>query len=565
MHRLLVILMLLVAAMGSGVAQDSRKYDEFFLEAMMMRQKGHSDAAFDLLRHCVSIDPQRSEAYFFLAQYYSALKNKEKSLECYEKAAQLSPENETYLEVLAGAYINNVQYDKAVGIYEKLVEKHPGRIDVLEQLAGLYQQTDDKENAIKTLERLEFIEGKNDRISQVKSELFRAMGDKEASIEEMRKLAEQYPNDINYKVYYAEALLRNDEGQQSMAIIDDVLKEEPDNSHALMLARVYYLDNGDRAAGDSLTVRILKNDKVAADDKMFVMRQEIAFNEESQEDSTKIINLFKILMEQPQTGSDLALLYVSYMDLKKMPREAMHDVVRKILSIEPDNSSARLHLVGDAWMKSNFDEVIRLCQEARVYNPDEMKFYYYQGLAFYNKEDKDGALDAFINGVGAIGADADTEMASDFYMMIGDILHDKDRKQEAYAAYDSCLQWNPDNIACMNNYAYFLSLDEDSLDKAEEMSYKTIKAEPKNSTYLDTYAWVLFVQKRYAEAKVYIEQALKYDSVDVSADVLEHAGDIYAHNNDMDKALEYWKQAAKLEPKDKVLIRKIKLKKYLKE
>ena len=194
-----------------------------------------------------------------------------------------------------------------------------------------------------------------------------------------------------------------------------------------------------------------------------------------------------------------------------------------------------------------------------------MKFYYYQGLAFYNKEDKDGALDAFINGVGAIGADADTEMASDFYMMIGDILHDKDRKQEAYAAYDSCLQWKPDNIACMNNYAYFLSLDEDSLDKAEEMSYKTIKAEPKNPTYLDTYAWVLFVQKRYAEAKVYIEQALKYDSVDVSADVLEHAGDIYAHNNDMEKALEYWKQAAKLEPKDKVLIRKIKLKKYLKE
>ena len=36
-------------------AQDTlntqRTYDEFFLEAMIQRQKGNNDAAFDLLRH----------------------------------------------------------------------------------------------------------------------------------------------------------------------------------------------------------------------------------------------------------------------------------------------------------------------------------------------------------------------------------------------------------------------------------------------------------------------------------------------------------------------------------
>jgi Tfp pilus assembly protein PilF len=136
-------------------------------------------------------------------------------------------------------------------------------------------------------------------------------------------------------------------------------------------------------------------------------------------------------------------------------------------------------------------------------------------------------------------------------------------KAEAYEAYDSCLQWRPDNIACLNNYAYFLSIDGKHLDKAEEMSRRTIKKEPENPTYLDTYAWVLFRQKRYAEAKIYIEQALKFDTVDVSADVLEHAGDIYANNGEMEKAMEKWKEALKLAPENKVLIRKIKLKKYL--
>jgi Tfp pilus assembly protein PilF len=98
------------------------------------------------------------------------------------------------------------------------------------------------------------------------------------------------------------------------------------------------------------------------------------------------------------------------------------------------------------------------------------------------------------------------------------------------------------------------------------MSYRTIKAEPKNATYLDTYAWILFMQQRYSEAKIYIDQALqnKDDSVDNSV-ILEHAGDIYACCNDSDKALNYWQDALKGLPDKEVLIRKIKLKKYIKE
>ena len=75
---------------------------------------------------------------------------------------------------------------------------------------------------------------------------------------------------------------------------------------------------------------------------------------------------------------------------------------------------------------------------------------------------------------------------------------------EAYAAYDSSLVYNPSNIGALNNYAYYLSVERRDLDKAEEMSYKTVKAEPNNSTYLDTYAWILFEKGNYAEARIYI-------------------------------------------------------------
>lgn len=564
MHKFLLILLSVLLWCADAAAQKSDvRYNNFFLEAMLQRQKGNIDASFDLLRHCISIDPSKPEAYYFLAQYYTILKDKEKSLQCFKKAAELNPDNETYMETLARAYINNNQFAESIEILEKVVEKDAVRIDILELLAQLYVQVDDKDNAIKTLSRIENIEGKNEQISHMKSEIYREMGNKEASINEMQSLSEQYPYDMSMKARYAQTLFFNEEFDMAMGVIGEIFKEDSTNVFAQQLARDYYFDKGLKEKADSMLYVILNNSKTTTADKVQMLRQEIIFNEQNKRDSTEVIKLFELMMQQPQTDTELALLYVSYMDMKKMPREAMHNVVKKVLEIEPDNSSARMHLVGDAWLAEKFDEVIRLCKDARIYNPEEIKFYYYQGLAYFNKDDFDNALDAFKNGVGAITGESDVEMVSDLYMLMGDLLFKKEMKAEAYEAYDSCLQWNPDNIACLNNYAYFLSIDGKHLDKAEEMSRRTIKKEPENPTYLDTYAWVLFRQKRYAEAKIYIEQTLKFDTVDVSADVLEHAGDIYANNGEIEKAMEKWKEALKLAPKNKVLIRKIKLKKYL--
>ena len=107
---------------------------------------------------------------------------------------------------------------------------------------------------------------------------------------------------------------------------------------------------------------------------------------------------------------------------------------------------------------------------------------------------------------------------------MGDILHQKGLAEAAFAAYDSCLVWKGDNISCLNNYAYYLSERGERLTQAEEMSYKTIKAEPKNATYLDTYAWILFMEGRYSEAKIYIDQALQNLEESENNDVIkEHA------------------------------------------
>ena len=543
---------------------DAGRYDRFFIDAMLQRQKGNNDAAFDLLKHCVHIRPEAPEAYFFLAQYYMSLKQNDKAIECFKKAADLEPDNTTYLETLAKAYVTNDNDSLAIGTLEKIVEKETGRIDILEMLVQLYQKRADYDNTIKTLDRLETLEGKNERLTYAKSEIYSLTGDKKAAINEMKKLADQYPNDLNYRGMYGDALLMNGREKEAFDIYTGILKAEPDNYRAQLSMRAYYKQKDMAADADSMTMQLLLNKNTGDDARVYIMRQEIAESENGGGDSTKILRLFDRMMAQPQASTDIAILYATYMSLKKMPQEKIEAVLEKVLAQTPDNAAARLQLVAYAWQRDDLDRVIELCKAARQYNPDEMAFYYYEGMAHFRKDDNDSALNAFQNGISVIGEHSDPDIVSDFYAVMGDLLYEKGRAAEAYAAYDSCLQWKDDNIGCLNNYAYYLSVNGDSLDKAEKMSYRTVKAEPKNATYLDTYAWILFMQGRYAEAKIYIDQAVQNDS-DSSAVILEHAGDIHAKAGDIDGAVELWARAAAKDPANKLLARKIRQRKYIKE
>lgn len=554
-----------------SVAQDAdrnRRYDAFFLDAICQREKGNNDAVFDLLRHCVDIDSTRSEAYYYLAQYYSALKQKDTVLSYLKKSVELEPDNATYLETLANAYLNQRKYKDAIDVLERLCEKNHDRDDVLALLIQLYEQENDYDNAIRTLGKLETIEGKSERLSYAKSDLYTKKGDKKAAIAEMKTLADQYPNDNNYRCLYANTLYINGQKKKAVAIYDKVLKEEPDNRNAQMALVAYYNDQKDSANVNSMIERVLFNKNASTSDRVALMRQVIGDSEESGGDSTRVLQLFYRLINMPQADSDMALFCASYMNMKKMPNDSIRQVLEKVLEMSPDHAAARLQLVSYAWQAEDRDRVIELCKAARQYNPDEMAFYYYQGIAYYQKDDLDNALNAFQNGIGVITSDSDPSIVSDFYAVMGDILHQKGMEKEAFEAYDSCLVWKEDNIGCLNNYAYYLSEKGIRLDDAEKMSFRTIKAEPKNATYLDTYAWILFMQKRYDEAKTYIDQTLENDTTP-SAVLFEHAGDIYYHVGEKEKALEYWQEA--LEQSDEsdgrqqILTRKIKLKKYLEE
>ena len=120
---------------------------------------------------------------------------------------------------------------------------------------------------------------------------------------------------------------------------------------------------------------------------------------------------------------------------------------------------------------------------------------------------------------------------------------------------------NPNNLGALNNCAYYLACEDRDLDKAEAMILKVVSEKPEDGTSLDTYAWVLFKKQDYVKAKEVIDGALENESAP-SAELYEHAGDIYFMNKEPDEALEFWRKALALDPDNDLLKRKVKHKTF---
>ena len=540
-----------------------QSYNYFFLEGVRQQEMGNLTAAFDLLRHARDLNPNAPEVYYLLAPYYVDLKDDTRSRAYYERAATLDPENSSYIEKLGQLYVSQKDYPNAINAYEKLYALNKARVDVLQILYQLYGSQNEFQQMINVLNRIEVLEGSSEQISLSKMQIYEQMGEKRKEYDELKSLVDSHPLDLNYKVMFGNWLLQNGKKKEAVKLYRNVLKEEPTNALAKLSLLDYYRTIGDQATVDVITQELLQSPKTEKETKIALLRQVISSNQQANvSDSAEVMKLFSQALSVPQSDADILMMKAAYMSLKKMPKAEINRVYEQAIDVEPDNSRARIALIQNIWDTGDYDKVIAICRPAQEYNPEEMVFYYFQGMAQYQKHENDAALQTFRKGISQIKADSNPDVVSDFYALMGEILHEKGRLAESFQAYDSCLQWKPDNIAAMNNYAYYLSEANKDLPKAEQLSYKTIKAEPNNSTFLDTYAWILFQQKRYEEAKIYIDQAIRSDST-LTGVVKEHAGDIYAMTGDIDKALEFWQQSLKGGNQSAVLKKKIQLKKYV--
>ena len=551
-------------AQSSLTSEQQRKYDYFFLEAMRLKEKKDYASAFGLLQHCLDIHPNAASALYEVSQYYMFLRQVPQGQEALEKAVANAPDNYWYSQGLASLYQQQNELDKAITLLEQMVVRFPAKQDPLFNLLDLYGRQEKYDKVISTLNRLEKHMGKNEQLSMEKFRIYLQMKDDKKAFQEIESLVQEYPMDMRDQVILGDVYLQNGKKQEAYDVYQKVLAAEPDNPMAIFSMASYYKQTGQEELYQQQLDTLLLNKKVTPDTKVGVMRQMIVENEQADKDSTQIIALFDRIMKQEQDDPQIPMLYAQYLLSKNMEAESV-PVLEQVVDLDPTNNAARMMLIGAAVKKEDYKQIIKVCEPGIEATPDALEFYYYLAVAYNQAEKPDSVISICKRALEHKTADGKKEIVSEFYSILGDMYHTQKQMKEAYAAYDSALVYNPSNIGALNNYAYYLSVERRDLDKAEEMSYKTVKAEPNNATYLDTYAWILFEKGNYAEARIYIDNAMKSEGGDKSDVIVEHCGDIYYMTGDVDGALTYWKKALEMGSESKTLKQKIEKKKYIAE
>ena len=539
--------------------QDS-VFGERFLKAVQLREKGKFDSSMMYIDSCLQINPNSAVAHFMRAEYNASNDKDTLALQDYEAAATLEPDNDTYQERVAQMYIGTGNFAKATEAYEKLYKGHRDRDDVLNILVQLYRQQKDYDKMLDAINRLEQVDGESDQLSMMRMNAYELKGDEKGAYATLKGLADSHPNDPNFKLMLGNWLMQHKRQQEAYDIYTTVLKTEPDNAMAQSCMYDYYNETGQDAKAQEMMDKLLLGKETPSDTRIQFFRNAIQQNEKTGGDSTKIVQLFKQVQQVVPRDTTVAQLKAAYYTLKNFPKDSIDSALTELLKLQPDNAGARIQLIQDKWPSQDWKTIAVLSEPGMLYNPNELAFYFFTGLSRYYLKDDDGALTAMKKGTAFINDQSSVDIVSDLYSIMGEIYHSKGMNKEAYAAYDSCLQYKPDNTPTLNNYAYFLSVDGAHLDKAEQMSAKAIAAEPKNATYLDTYAWVLYKLGRYADAKIYIDQTLKFSTDSTSDNTLyEHAAEIYAQLGDYKSAVNFLQQAVKHGGDAKALEKKIRM------
>jgi tetratricopeptide (TPR) repeat protein len=198
-------------------------------------------------------------------------------------------------------------------------------------------------------------------------------------------------------------------------------------------------------------------------------------------------------------------------------------------------------------------------EEALTLFPNQAPLYLYTAIAFAQTGKHEKAI-SYLKNASTLEVE-DKQLLSQIYSGLGDSYNGLKKSKDSDQAYEKALELNPTNSYVLNNYAYYLSLRNENLDRAASMSKKSNELEQGNASFEDTYAWVLFKQKKYTEARIWIEKAIKHNPE--SGTQYEHYGDILFKIGEAAKALEQWKLAKAKGEKSSTLEKKIYEKKYI--
>lgn len=539
--------------------EQKNEFEFLFIEGVKQKKLGNLSSAVSIFSRCLEIDPQSAVALFEMGSLHYANKDLTSASLLLEKAVAINPLNNWYKISLAQVYQQRRQFSEAANLYSELCTAEPANLEFLYSKAVLLGMAERNEEAVEAYDKLEKQTGLNDQISVAKQNLYLAMGKPDKAFAEINKLIVSNPGEPQYYGLLAELYQQQGDKTSALENYNKILEIEPDNGFVHFSLASYYIGESDfKQAFEHIKLAFL-NDDLDADTKIQYYMMQTAQPGESDWTDAQIDELLDILHQKYPDDNRMFAIFADHLVRQSKLGEA-RDYLKKYLDTDKNSFEIWWQYLLISNDLQDWTRLYTDSKEAIELFPNQAALYALNAVGALQTEQYGQAIKIIAEGENYVGDN--TSLKIQFAVYRAEANYKLKHVEEAFQAYEDVIQLDPENYMAMNNYAYYLSVQGTSLDKAERYSNKVIQANPNNPTYLDTHAWVLFKRKDYSLAKFYIESALENGGAD-NGTLVEHYGDILFMLGEKGKALDEWKKALELGDGSSVLRQKVSENRYI--
>jgi tetratricopeptide (TPR) repeat protein len=522
----------------SNISEEAQtKFAFYFVDGCKERMKGNIEIAENLFRECLKIDPSSAATKYELGNIYRYSGLYDEAIKYGRACANEDPKNKWYQLLYIECLSNKRQYNAAAEVYTRLIKNHPNTPEFYEGLAAQYMYAGNYEKAYKTYDEIEKQFGYNDAFTLNKIKILKEQRKFTEVENEFKKLIENNKQEIRYYTYLADFYQETAQNNKAFDTYQEALKIAPNDPLLHLALADYYKFINDKENFFNEVKIAFKNPDLETEVKTKILSSYYEISEKNETLKNQADTLFNIALKLHPGSSDLHGLKGDFLIRDEKVKEAHEEYLLAIKSEKGNFELWNQLLITESelgeykLLEENSSSAIELF-------PNQPLPYFFNGLANSTLKNYTKAIESLNEGLEFVYEN--NALMLSFYSTLGDCYNANKDFEKSDKAFDNALKIDPDNASILNNYAYYLSLRKEKLDKAEKYSKRSNELKPNNVNYIDTYGWILFQQSKYNDAEVWLNRAVK---ISKKGSIAEHYGDVLFKLGKKDEALIYWNEA----------------------
>jgi tetratricopeptide (TPR) repeat protein len=516
--------------------KEYRQFEIAFLDGNREKILGNISEAEAYFRTAIEINPKSDATLFELAKLSVERGRLNEASIFMEEARSIDPENFWYAEYLAQIYAESGRLDPAIVVVEEIIEAHPEKYDYYFNLASLLTAQGKYDEALEVYGELEEKFGVMEEVAIQRQMIFLEQDNAKKALEEVDKLIAFNPNELRYYGMKAEILEQTGQREEAIALYKNMLEMDPTNGLVLVALYEIYEQEGKASEARQYLISAFGSPDLGIDVKVNILLNLMSNRAESPQLLFDLSD--KLVKSHPDNAKSYAIQGDIYNNYNR--QEEARASFQKAVTLDPNRPPIWQEILIISSNLNDFEGMQSESEKALEYFPQQPIFYLFNGIALQQLKKTNEAIETLEAGKNLVIDN--NELLGQFYASLGDAYHVVEDHSSSDAAYDKALKYNPQNVIVLNNYAYYLSLRGEKLERAEIMAKKANDLSPNQASFQDTYAWVLYQRGNYQNALFWIKEALNNGGAEDS-DVLDHHGDILWKLNKKTEAISAWKKA----------------------